>query len=319
MKILITGVAGFIGFSLAESLLKKNYNVIGLDNLNNYYSKSLKIKRLKLLSKFKNFSFKKIDITNRKELNKISKINFKYIFHFAAQPGVRYSLVNPDLYYRTNVIGFQNVLDAIKTKSIKKIIYASSSSVYGEQKKFPVNENMSLKSKNPYGLSKIINEYIAEFFSKKTNIQCIGLRLFTVYGPWGRPDMFIIKLLNTLKKKNFFYLNNSGNNFRDFTFIDDVVNVCQKILKIKFSERNIIFNLCSGNTVNILDLSKKINKKFNYKSNYIKNIKANKADVYKTFGDNRKLKKNLNYKKFTKINFGLNKTIQWFFKNNLKL
>ena len=319
MNILITGVAGFIGFSLANSLLKKNYNIYGIDNYDIYYNPSIKKKRVTILKKKKNFFFFKIDIRKTNELKKISKINFSFIFHFAAQPGVRYSLINPKKYFSTNVIGFQNLLDTIKTDSIKKIIYASSSSVYGDQKNFPVNERASLNTKNPYGLSKIINEYTAEFYSRNSNIQFIGLRLFTVYGPWGRPDMLIIKLLYALKKKFFFHLNNSGNHFRDFTFIDDVVKICEKFLKLKLKKRSLILNVCSGKPVSILELSKNISNKFNYKNNYIKNIKANKADVYKTFGDNKKIKKILNYRKFTRIEFGLNKTIQWFFKNNLKL
>ena len=205
MKILVTGVAGFIGFSLTVALLKKKYNVVGIDNLNSYYNKNLKIDRLNLLKRFKKFSFKKIDITSEKELKKISNINFKYIFHFAAQPGVRYSLLDPDLYYRTNVIGFQKLFENVNYKSIKKIFYASSSSVYGDQKKFPINEQAILNAKNPYGVSKKINENYADILSYRYNLPFIGLRFFTVYGEWGRPDMFIIKLSKSLKK-NFFFI-----------------------------------------------------------------------------------------------------------------
>jgi UDP-glucuronate 4-epimerase len=315
MKILVTGVAGFIGYSLAAALLKKNYYVVGIDNLNNYYNKNLKIERLKLLKKFKNFLFIKINITNEKELKRISKINFKYIFNFAAQPGVRYSLLNPDLYYKTNVVGFQKLFENVNYKSIKKIFYASSSSVYGDQEKFPINEEAILNAKNPYGVSKKINENCADILSYKYNIPFIGLRFFTVYGEWGRPDMFIIKLSKSLKDKKFFSLNNSGNHYRDFTYIDDVVEICCRLKDIKLPNKNIIFNICAGHQVNILTLTNKIKKYFFGSTQLIKKVAANKADVYKTHGDNRKIKKFLKGYNFKRIDYGLKKTMNWFMKN----
>lgn len=315
MKILVTGVAGFIGYSLAAALLKKNYYVVGIDNLNNYYSKTLKKDRLKILGKFKNFFFEKIDITSEKELKKISNINFKYVFHFAAQAGVRYSLLNPNLYYKTNVIGFQKLFENINYKSLKKIFYASSSSVYGDQKKFPINENAILNAKNPYGVSKKINESYADILSYKYNIPFIGLRFFTVYGEWGRPDMFIIKLAKSLRDKKFFSLNNSGNHYRDFTYIDDVVEICCRLKNIKFPNKNIIFNICAGHQVNILTLTNKIKKYFFGRSKLIKKIAANKADVYKTHGNNQKIRKYLKSYNFKRIDYGLKKTISWFMRN----
>jgi UDP-glucuronate 4-epimerase len=315
MKTLITGVAGFIGYSLAKALLEKKYEVVGIDNLNSYYSKNLKIDRLKILKRFKKFSFKKIDITSENELKKISNLNFKYVFHFAAQPGVRYSLLNPDLYYKNNVIGFQKLFENINYKSIKKIFYASSSSVYGDQKKFPINEEAILNAKNPYGVSKKINENCADILSYKYNIPFIGLRFFTVYGEWGRPDMFIIKLSKSLKEKKFFSLNNSGDHYRDFTYIDDVVKICCRLKNIKFPNKNIIFNICAGRQVNILSLTKKIKKYFSSSSKLIKEISANKADVYKTHGNNKKIKKYLKIYNFKRIDYGLKKTMNWFVRN----
>lgn len=315
MRIIVTGVAGFIGYSLAKALLEKKHEVVGIDNLNNYYSKTLKKDRLKILAKFKNFFFEKIDITSEKELKKISNINFKYVFHFAAQPGVRYSLLNPDLYYKTNVIGFQRLFENINYKSLKKIFYASSSSVYGDQKKFPINEEAILNAKNPYGVSKKINENCAEILSYKYNIPFIGLRFFTVYGEWGRPDMFIIKLAKSLKDKKFFFLNNSGNHYRDFTYIDDVVEICCRLKDIKFPNKNIIFNICAGHQVNILSLTKKIKKYFFSSPKLIKKISANKADVYKTLGNNQKIRKYLKSYNFKGIDYGLKKTINWFIRN----
>lgn len=319
MTILITGVSGFIGFSLALKLLKLNYKIIGIDNISNYYSPKLKLRRLEEISKFKNFSFYKIDITNKKKIKIISKFKFDYVFHFAAQPGVRYSLINPKLYYQSNIIGFQNIFKFLNYQKIKKIFYASSSSVYGDQSNFPIKENFKLNAKNPYGITKIINENLAEMFSFEKKKPFIGLRLFTVYGPWGRPDMFILKLLNCLSKKKRFNLNNSGNHYRDFTYIEDVINICHKLMKTKkILCKNNIFNVCAGDYVNILELKKKILHYFPNKNNFIKNVPADKADVYKTFGNNKKIKDILGKYKFRKIDYGLKETIKWFFGKDKK-
>jgi UDP-glucuronate 4-epimerase len=312
MKILITGVAGFIGYSLALNLLKKKYFVVGIDNLNNYYDKKLKINRLNLLKKYKNFIFKKIDITNSRQLKAISKITFSYIYHFAAQAGVRYSLSNPDVYYKTNVVGFQKLFENINYKFIKKIFYASSSSVYGDQKKFPITEDVNLNAKNPYGVSKKINENLADILSYKLKVPFIGLRFFTVYGEWGRPDMFIIKLSKSLRDKNIFFLNNSGDHYRDFTYINDVVKICCKLKDIKLENKNVIFNICAGYQVNILSLANKIKKYFPGNLALIKRVGADKADVYKTHGDNKKIKRILKNYNFKKIDKGLKKTMNWF-------
>ena len=316
MKILITGVSGFIGFSLAKKLLEKGNHVIGIDNINNYYSTELKKKRIKQIKKFRNFKFYKIDINDKKKLKKISSFKFEYIFHFAAQPGVRYSLINPSIYYHTNVLGFQNVFDTINYKNLKKAFYASSSSVYGDQKKFPIKENFKLNAKNPYGMSKIINENLAELFSYKYTIPFIGLRLFTVYGEWGRPDMFILKLLKHLNEKKIFNLNNSGYHFRDFTYIEDVTEICNRLMKKKFKTQKNIYNLCANDYVDIHNLKEKILINFPQRKKYIKNVAANKADVFKTHGSNYEIIKVLGKYKFKKINYGLKKTIEWFLKNS---
>ena len=315
MNVLITGVAGFIGFSCAKKLIQKNIKVIGIDNFDNYYSIRLKKKRIEILNRNKNFQFKKIDIRKKSELSKIKKIKFSHVLHFAAQAGVRYSLLNPKKYYDTNVKGFINTVEILDKSNLKKFIYASSSSVYGNQKKFPVSENAKLNSKNPYGRSKISNEKISKKYSKFMKTKFIGLRLFTVYGEWGRPDMFIIKLLNSIKKKKTFYLNNNGNHYRDFTYIEDITNACYGLIKHNFKKQNAIFNICAGQRVNIKELSRKIiNKNLNAK---IVTIPANKADVYQTFGNNKKIVKELKIKKFININIGLKKTIQWFNKNKI--
>ena len=207
MQILITGSAGFIGFNLAKYLLEKsNFRIIGIDSLNNYYSKRLKKDRVKELLKFKRFSFFHVNILNKKKVEKIFKIKkIDYVINLAAQAGVRYSLEKPNEFVDNNIQGFYNLIDVAKNFKIKKFIYASSSSIYGDTKKFPLKETQNVKPKNIYALSKKINEEMAEVFSKQYNIPFIGLRFFTVYGEWGRPDMFMMKYLtSSYKKKNKF-------------------------------------------------------------------------------------------------------------------
>jgi len=204
-KIFITGVAGFIGFSLANNFLKKKYKVIGIDNFDDYYSVKLKKERLKILKKNKNFFFNNIDISNFKKLNNVIKKNkIEILIHLAAQAGVRYSLINPNKYIDTNILGFMNLIKSVENKNVKKFIYASSSSVYGDSTKFPLCENDELNPKNIYGLSKKINEEIAEYYSKIYNIKFVGLRFFTIYGEWGRPDMFLLKMFKASKQKKIF-------------------------------------------------------------------------------------------------------------------
>lgn len=311
MKILITGVAGFIGFSLANHLIKKKYvEVFGIDNYDNYYSVLLKKKRIKVLKKNKNFSFTKIDITNNNNLKEyFKKKNFDIVFHFAAQAGARYSLINPKKYINVNIYGFLNVINCIKENKINKFFYASSSSVYGESKKFPLKETGLTSPKNIYGYSKLINEQIADYYSRIYSINSIGLRFFTVFGAWGRPDMFIIKLLSKNKNNNIFQLNNGGIHYRDFTSITDVLNILEKLYRKKILKHK-VFNICANKTIFIKSLVQLL-KKYKGKLN-IKNIPKNKADVFKTHGDNTKIIKYLNLKKFTKFEDELKKTIDWF-------
>jgi len=311
MNILITGGLGFIGFGLSKYLLEKGYNIYCIDNLDKYYSIKLKRQRLAILKKHKKFVFFKTDITKFSKLkNKVTSIKIDYLYHFAAQAGVRYSLVNPKKYYETNLKGFNNIIEALNKKKLKKIIYASSSSVYGDQINFPTKENCKLNAKNVYGKSKIINELTADIWNNILKIPIIGLRFFTVYGEWGRPDMFIIKLLNSYSKKRTFHLNKSGNHDRDFTHINDVVKICYKLMKKKSEKKHLVFNVCRGKTINIKGISEYF--KTMFPGIKIKNVKANKADVHKTHGSNLKIRNYLNYNKFTNFNLGLDKTITWF-------
>ena len=208
MQILITGAAGFIGFNLSKYLLdKSNIKIIGIDNLNNYYSKKLKKDRIKVISKNKRFSFFNINLLNKKKLEKIfKKKKINLIINLAAQAGVRYSLIKPSEFVDNNINGFYNLIDVAKNYNVKKIIYASSSSIYGDSKNFPLTEAQKVNPKNIYALSKKVNEEMADVFSKQHNISFIGLRFFTVYGEWGRPDMFMMKYLTSSYKKeiNFY-------------------------------------------------------------------------------------------------------------------
>ena len=314
-KILITGVAGFIGFSLANKIIEsKKYDVIGIDNLNSYYIKKLKIKRLSLLKKQK-LKFYKIDLAEKKKLNHLfKKHNFDIVFNFAAQAGVRYSFKNPKSYTDSNIIGFINLMEVIKNFKIDKLIFASSSSIYGDQKPFPKSENSDVNPINLYSLSKLSNEQFAKSISKKLNTKMIGLRFFTIYGPWGRPDMMILKYLISAYKKLSFPLFNNGDHFRDFTYIDDAVNLCISLLNKKFTKKFEIFNICSSKPLHIIKVLKEIDK-YSPQPLIIKKPR-DKADVYKTYGDNKKIRNFLGKKiELTSYKYGVKNTCDWFFRN----
>ena len=314
MQILITGAAGFIGFNLSKYLLKNSkLKVLGVDNLNNYYSRDLKFDRIKELQKFKNFKFKKIDITNKKQLNFfLNKKKISVIINLAAQAGVRYSLIKPTEFVENNILGFYNIIDFAKNHNIKKILYASSSSVYGDSNSFPLNEKQNIKPKNIYALSKKINEEMANVFSNQFNISLIGLRFFTVYGEWGRPDMFMMKYLNSsYNRSKKFYLNNYGNHTRDFTYIEDVCKIVAKLIFSKKSIDNQIFNICSDKPINLSKIMDKINKLTDRRPKLFKRS-LQKADVIKTHGSNKKIIKKIGKIKFTPMEVGLMKTVKWF-------
>ena len=308
--ILITGAAGFIGFNLVESFLKDGKKILGLDNINNYYSQKLKKDRIKKLKENNNFFFYKIDLSNKKNLEKIfKKHKIGKIIHLAAQAGVRYSINNPEKYLYSNTIGFFNIIELSRKYKINKIIYASSSSVYGNSKNFPLSEKDKINPNNFYGLSKKNNEEMASIYSKYYKIQFVGLRLFTVYGEWGRPDMSIFKLIDCSFRKKIFHLNNHGNHHRDFTYIGDVVKM---IKKIKFNKnfRNEIFNISSNNPIKLTKLISIISKYIIIPK--IKKRELQKADVLKTHGDNKKIRNITNFKKFTSFNIGLFNTVNWY-------
>ena len=311
MKVLVTGSAGFIGFHLCNSLLKKkNLKIVGIDNLNEYYSVKLKKLRLSILKKNKKFKFYKIDISNFKKLKKLFETEkFDMVINMAAQAGVRYSILNPREYVLTNILGFHNIIELSKNFKIKKLFYASSSSVYGDQKKFPVNETNKLLPKNIYSMSKKNNEDTAEIYSQQYGIKCIGLRFFTVYGEWGRPDMLMIKYMLAKNKKLVFKLNNKGNHFRDFTFIKDVISILEKLIFCNIKKRHSIFNICSNNPISVKRVLKKID--FLFGGPKIKYEKKLKIEAYKTHGSNKKVILITKKGKFTNIDKGLKYLVNW--------
>ncbi len=318
MKILITGVAGFIGFHLAKSLSITKHTILGIDNLNKYYDKDLKIARLEKLKK-KNIKFHKVDITNLENLKLIFK-DFKpdIILHLAAQAGVRYSIDHPDEYINTNIIGFYNILELSKFFKVKKIFFASSSSVYGESKKESFSESDNVeKPSNLYAASKKTNELMAFSYSNLYKLNCVGLRFFTVYGPWGRPDMAYFKFTKNIIEGKSIKVFNNGNLFRDFTYIDDVVVAINKLLNLqnKTLFKNIvpysIINIGNNkpekliNFINIIEeiLQKKSKKIF---------LPMQQGDVFRTSADTKYLQKLVGFKPNIKIQEGLPKFVSWY-------
>ncbi len=313
MRILITGSSGFIGFHLVKELIKKN-KVLGIDNHNKYYSQDLKKKRLKILKKNKKFIFKKININDKIKLDIIFK-NFKpqIVIHLAGQPGVLYSLKNPKSYYTNNTLVTKNICKICLKYKIKKFIFGSSSSVYGKQKKFPINEKFLLNPQNPYAKTKMESEkLVKKIFQNK--IDYVVFRFFTVYGPYGRPDMFIHKFLNSIKDKKKIKLHNAGLNFRDFTYVKDVVKIVaitiNKNLKYK------LYNICRSKPILTNKLVNLIKEYFPQNIMKLEKIPFVKGEMLKTHGSNSKLKKEFSNIKFTDIKVGLNKTILNFKKFN---
>lgn len=330
MNILITGYAGFIGFHTTMRLLNDpSIKIIyGIDNLNDYYDISLKknrineLKKNKFFKKLKEFKFNIKDM-RKMELN-FNNIKIDAIINLAAQAGIRYSFVNPKSYVDSNIIGFFNILELAKLNNIKKIIYASTSSSYGNQNKTPYKENyMNNTPLQIYAATKITNELMAYSYSHLYKINCIGLRFFTVYGPWGRPDMGIYKFTKSLFSKDKINLFGSGKMLRDCTYIDDVVEGIYKILKKKklsfpdkLNRYNSIYNLGYGKPVKVHKILSYLEKIIGVKSKII-NSKKHDSEMSKTHCSITKFKKEFNYKPKVSINKGLSKFVEWYSSYNL--
>jgi len=309
LKIFVTGCSGFIGFHLIKKLLAAGHKVVGIDNNNNYYSPLLKLKRLDLL-KSKNFTFYERDINN---IN-INEQNFDLALNLAAQAGVRVQKEKEHLYKSSNVDGFVSFCNFCKKKNINKIIYASSSSVYADINEGKFSETSPLKPKSNYGKSKLLNEnYASEIINKLNDLSMIGLRFFSVYGPYGRPDMAYYAFTKAIKEKATIILNNDGNMSRDMTFIDDIVEgimgAIEFILKEDKVIKNEIFNLGNDAPIKTSDLLKKIEQILGKKA-LIKQHET-KNEVLKTHADISKAKNLLAYEPKVSFEKGIKKFLDW--------
>ncbi len=316
MKVLVTGAAGFIGYHVTKTLLKKNITVVGIDNLNKYYDSKLKKARLSDLKKLKKkFTFYKTDLENYLRLSKIfKKYKFDYVINLAAQAGVRYSINNPDTYFKSNVLGFFNLLNCSINYNIKHLIAASSSSVYGESNKIM---DEKLNTDNPiqfYASTKKSNEVMAHAFSSIYKLPITMLRLFTVYGPWGRPDMSLFKFTNAILKKKKIYLYNKGNHYRDYSYIDDIVRGIINTIKIKPKNKLIpydIFNLGNGKSINLKVFLKELQSQLK-QTTKVKFLKKQQGDTFKTHSNIKKAKKILKFKPKVNYKKGISSFIKWY-------
>tara|TARA_X000000950_G_C13910416_1_gene658768 strand:+ start:1739 stop:2725 length:987 start_codon:yes stop_codon:yes gene_type:complete len=318
-KILITGTAGFIGSEVTKIFLKsKKIKICGVDNLNSYYDKKLKLKRLKQFHNDKNYIHFTESIENKKKIDKIFK-KFKpnIVINLAAQAGVRYAMKNPYAYKKSNLDGFINLMELCKKYSIKYFFYASSSSVYGQCKKFPLKEKYN--TDNPislYAATKKSNEIVANSYSHLYGIYTCGLRFFTVYGPWGRPDMALFKFTKHILENKAIEVFNYGKHKRDFTYIDDIVTGVFKIITNRVSNKNFkkkseIYNLGNGRPQNLMKFIRVIEEELGKKA-IIKFKELQPGDVPETFADINLAKKNFNYKPKINIEIGVKNFISWY-------
>ena len=328
MKIFITGSSGFIGFHLSKKLLDKGHIVHGFDSMNNYYDVKLKKKRYQILKKYKKFSFTKSKLENKNILSKvILKIKPKIIIHLAAQAGVRYSIENPRVYLDSNIIGTYNVIELAKKVNVKHLLIASSSSVYGANKKLPFKEIDKTETQlSIYAATKKSTESIAHSYSNIWKIPITMLRFFTVYGPWGRPDMALFKFTKGIIEKKKINIYNKGKMYRDFTYIDDIVGaVCvlinkapnlKQLGKIKNDSLSSVapfrvLNIGNTQKVYLLDFINSLEKELGAKAirNY---MPMQKGDVKMTLSDTTLLKKLTGYDPKTNYKDGIKKFLKWY-------
>ena len=328
MKILITGSSGFIGFHLAKLLLEKNHKIHGYDSMNNYYDVKLKKARLNLLRKYPNFSFTKATLENEKILKKTFKLfKPKIVIHLAAQAGVRYSIEKPRVYLGSNIIGSFNVIEASHKVKVKHLIMASSSSVYGANKNIPFKEIDKTESQlSIYAATKKANESMAHSYSNIWKIPITMLRFFTVYGPWGRPDMALFKFTKGILNNKKIDIYNNGKMYRDFTYIDDIVNGIQLLLNKAPNNKQInkypddslssvapfrILNIGNTKKIFLLDFIKHIENQLGKKAirNY---MSLQKGDVKQTLSNTNLLKKITGYNPKTNYKSGISKFLSWY-------
>lgn len=328
-KVLITGSVGFIGFHLATLLLNKGYDVVGIDNMNDYYDIRLKEGRLEILKKYDNYNFYKIDLKDKESIDNLFKeYKFDYVINLAAQAGVRYSIENPYAYVDSNLIGFVNILEACRHYPVKHLLYASSSSVYGGNKVAPFStEHQVDHPVSLYAATKKSNELMAHTYSHLYKIPTTGLRFFTVYGPWGRPDMAYFSFTDAIINDKPIKVFNHGKMERDFTYIDDIVEAIYKLLplapqsnpnwdetKDKQSESFApykVYNIGNNQPVQLEKFISVLEDKIGKKA--VKNyMEMQPGDVVKTYADTSDLENAINFKPSTSIEEGLEQFANWY-------
>ncbi len=326
MKVLITGAAGFIGMHTVQKFSKLGFEVVGLDNINPYYDTQLKFDRLKQLGIDENkigynkiingldsFKFIQLDIQNSDEINELFAINqFEVVVHLAAQAGVRFSITNPRDYIDSNIVGFYNILEACRNFKVKHLVFASSSSVYGNTDSIPFIETQNTDSPvSFYAATKKSNEVMAHAYADLYQFRITGLRFFTVYGPWGRPDMAPILFAKAGVEKEPIKVFNNGNQKRDFTYIDDIV---QGIILVCTSEKIAsnyqILNIGNGSPVELMNFIQLLEKELEttFEFNF---MPPQKGDVVITYSDTSEIEK-LGYKSTTPLEIGIPKFVEWF-------
>lgn len=329
MHVLVTGAAGFIGFYLARALCEAGHTVVGIDNLNDYYSPELKKARLKELEPFKGFRFEKLDLADRTGLESLfAKESFTHVMNLGAQAGVRYSLINPASYVESNLVGFANLLECCRQNPVEHLVYASSSSVYGLNSKMPfstadaVNHPVSL-----YASSKKSGELMAHSYSHLYNIPTTGLRFFTVYGPWGRPDMAYFSFTKRILAGEEIELFNGGKMQRDFTYIDDIISGVLAALKnpaqpdpawktdapapASSSAPYRVYNIGNNNVVELEYFVKVLEEAIGKKAK-IKYLPMQPGDVYATYADIADTTRDLGFVPSTGIEEGLPRFVEWY-------
>lgn len=329
MKILVTGTAGFIGFHMVQKLVAQGYDVVGLDNINAYYDVQLKLDRLKETGinssdiwynrmlqsdKYDNYHFIQLNLEDKHHIEALfQKHHFDFVCHLAAQAGVRYSIENPQTYIDSNITGFFNILECCRLYPVRHLVFASSSSVYGNNEKTPFSE--SDKTESPvslYAATKKSNELLAHTYSHLFQIPVTGLRFFTVYGPWGRPDMAYFKFTKAILEGKPITLYNEGNLSRDFTYIDDIVaGVESTLTKDKSASLYEIFNIGNNTPVSLAAFVETIEDALGKKA--IKNLLGMQAgDVYSTYADVSALEKACHYKPNTPLKVGIEQFVKWY-------
>jgi UDP-glucuronate 4-epimerase len=326
MNILVTGAAGFIGYHLSKRLLAENYHVIGVDNLNNYYDVRLKKERLKLLESNENFTFYKVDLANQESLNEIfEKHTIPVVINLAAQAGVRYSLTHPHSYVHSNLVGFVNILEACRHYQVEHLLYASSSSVYGANTKTPFSTQDSVDHPvSIYAATKKANELMAHTYSHLFNMPTTGLRFFTVYGPWGRPDMAYYSFTKDIIEGNTIQVYNNGDMRRDFTYIDDIVEGIVKLIDYPptpDSSRDIdpstshapykIYNIGNNSPVRLMDFINTLETIIGKKAE-IEFLPMQPGDVKETYADITDLQEAAGFSPATPLEIGLGHFVEWY-------